>query len=524
MTRRDAAEPWTASVADADAWLAAERAAIAAEVRELEEQLREARVERDRARKELARLRGRGSVRLAFAIESRASTARRVAGRGARQAARATRPNGGRGVADRGGDDPSHPTPAAFREAFLRDLDRRTLRFVVPRGGDPADRWERAIRAAGWPVVADPAAADVAILAPGGAAPLDLPRRPVLVGAGPEHEGDADLTTDVAPGGADTRLVDDLVEALRAWALATRVGIAIGPPSWAVAPTWGDLHFARALQAQLALRGHPARIHILPEWRDAVSARDDVSIHLFGLIPRPVHRGQRSILWVISHPDRVTDRMLDEADRVYVAGDIALEGFRSRTSTPMSGLHQATDPGVFRVEPTGPRHAVLFVGNTRGVRREIVDWMTPTSLDLAIYGQGWAAAIGDTGVVRGDFIPNDQLHSWYGAAGVVLADHWPDMRDAGFLSNRLYDVLASGGAVVSDAVPGIDVEFDGAVATAASPGELRWAVRNGLADPAARRARAERGRIAVLERHTFAHRVETILADLALDTESIARA
>jgi spore maturation protein CgeB len=53
--------------------------------------------------------------------------------------------------------------------------------------------------------------------------------------------------------------------------------------------------------------------------------------------------------------------------------------------------------------------------------------------------------------------------------------------------------------------------------TARSGGELRWAVRDHLADPARRGELAGRGRRAVLERHTFGHRVDAILADLATD-------
>jgi spore maturation protein CgeB len=63
----------------------------------------------------------------------------------------------------------------------------------------------------------------------------------------------------------------------------------------------------------------------------------------------------------------------------------------------------------------------------------------------------------------------------------------------------------------------MDEEFDGGVVSVTSAGELRWAIHDHLADPDRRRELAERGRRAVLERHTFAHRIETILTDLAAD-------
>jgi len=51
----------------------------------------------------------------------------------------------------------------------------------------------------------------------------------------------------------------------------------------------------------------------------------------------------------------------------------------------------------------------------------------------------------------------------YESAGAVLNDHWPAMRREGFISNRLYDVVAAGGRVISDDVEGIDEIFAGAV-------------------------------------------------------------
>ena len=41
----------------------------------------------------------------------------------------------------------------------------------------------------------------------------------------------------------------------------------------------------------------------------------------------------------------------------------------------------------------------------------------------------------------------------------MLADHWDDMREHGFISNRIYDALACGAVVVSDDVAGLDGRF-----------------------------------------------------------------
>ena len=313
-----------------------------------------------------------------------------------------------------------------------------------------------------------------------------------------------------------TNPLDDIQATVSSWLAARRIGIAVGIPEWSEGPAWGDHHFARAVQRQFERRGYPTRVHIRPEWGDGVSARDDVSLHLFGLSARPRLAGQLTLLWVISHPAKVSDQLTAAVDRIYAASDPFAADLVGRTPAPVTSLHQATDPARFHPDPTGPHHDVLFVGNSRGVRRDVLADLVPTTLDLAVYGR-WAPDLLDPAYHRGELVPNDELHRYYGSADIVLNDHWPDMRAAGFLSNRLYDALASGACVVSDHVPGIEEEFDGAVATYADAGELRLLIHDLLADPSRRRALAERGRAAVLDRHTFENRAAVILADVAAD-------
>jgi spore maturation protein CgeB len=114
-------------------------------------------------------------------------------------------------------------------------------------------------------------------------------------------------------------------------------------------------------------------------------------------------------------------------------------------------------------------------------------------------------------VVAGRSLPNDELSAAYAAAGVVLNDHWDDMRAAGFVSNRLFDAVASGARVVTDDVASLDGLFGRSVQTYSGPEDLRRLVT--LRDPdevfgdaAARRAVAER----VRREHSFLARVETL--------------
>jgi GT2 family glycosyltransferase/spore maturation protein CgeB len=306
----------------------------------------------------------------------------------------------------------------------------------------------------------------------------------------------------------------ELREHLLRWADAERFGILVGIPDWEQAPTWGDYHFARALQHQLEQRGNPTRVHLLDEWGRSQAARADVIVHVHGLSDHRPRPSQLNLLWLISHPDRVTPEMCNKYDAVLVASDSFAAELAPRVRVPVVPLHQATDPGRFYPEPTGPAHELLFVGNSRRSRRAILEDLKPVVHDLAVYGKGWTSDLIDPIHVHGEHIPNDQLHRFYSSAAIVLNDHWPDMRAHGFLSNRLYDVLASGGFVISDAAVGLEDEFDGAVVSYSDPEQLRRLIDQYLADEPLRRSLSARGREIVLARHTFAHRAERLI-DLA---------
>ena len=314
------------------------------------------------------------------------------------------------------------------------------------------------------------------------------------------------------PTDASAAVLADTIETeLRRWVAGRRVGILIQADDWEGAATSGDYHFARALQRQFERRGLPATVYFRPEWRTPVSTRDDLLIHLWGRYPVERRSGQTMILWILYHPELVDDELLAAYDLVLVASDRFAEAIAPRSDAPVVSVHQAADPERFRPGMSGPAHDLLFVGNSRGVRRPILDDVTPTPHDLAVYGGGWPPDLLDPAYLRGSSVSNDQLPGYYASAAIVLNDHWQESAEAGFLNNRLYDVLAAGGFVISDEVDGLREEFDDGVVAYHDAAELVQLVERYLGDPTARAERAGRGRRAVLERHTFGHRVDEIL-------------
>ena len=113
--------------------------------------------------------------------------------------------------------------------------------------------------------------------------------------------------------------------------------------------------------------------------------------------------------------------------------------------------------------------------------------------------------------VRKDYIPNQDLAAAYRSAGVVVADHHGSMRTNGFVANRLFDVLASGGLVLSDDVTGLSEIFGDLIPTYSDASELESQLRILLADAALRRRLSAEGRQVVLSEHTLDHRARTWL-------------
>ncbi|MET0384285.1 MAG: glycosyltransferase [Burkholderiaceae bacterium] len=297
---------------------------------------------------------------------------------------------------------------------------------------------------------------------------------------------------------------------------ALRFSIKIGVPSLAEREAWGDHHFALALQRALRKQGHFARIDILPDWNNGLGAGDDVVIVLRGLSVYKPEPTAINLMWLISHPDEVSLAECQGYDHVFVASHEFAEQLGRRLGDKVSPLLQCTDPELFHPDPDPALDVgdVIFVGNSRGQRREAVRFALEAEVDFEVYGSLWEGMLPPERV-KARHIPNRELRRYYSSAGVVLNDHWPDMRNEGFVSNRIFDAGACGAAVLSDDMAACRSLFGDALTYYDSPAALAEGVRTLLGDAPARRARGERLASLIREHHTFDHRVQTLLATVA---------
>ncbi|ROP26704.1 glycosyltransferase [Pseudokineococcus lusitanus] len=275
--------------------------------------------------------------------------------------------------------------------------------------------------------------------------------------------------------------------------------------------TWGDRHFGRAVADALAALGQEVVVDTRHSLGRSTSDLDDVVLAVRGKVPLAPADGAVRLAWVISHPDLVGAEELAAYDRVWAASAAwAADPARGRD---VGVLLQATDPRLFHPAAgegdAVEHHDVLFVGSSRSVYRPVVRVLVEAGRDVAVYGGGWERFL-PPGVLRGSGIDNAALSAAYRGAGLVLNDHWEDMRRSGFASNRLFDAAASGARVVSDHVEGLGDVVGPLVRTYADERELLALVDEGPAGfpPDAERARLGRR---VGELHSFDARARVLL-------------
>jgi GT2 family glycosyltransferase/spore maturation protein CgeB len=220
---------------------------------------------------------------------------------------------------------------------------------------------------------------------------------------------------------------------------------------------WGDFHFANSIARSMRKLGYVVRVDCIESWSMGLADTDDVVIVLSGRENYIPHPHQLNFKWIISHPGSVSFNDLTGFDHVFVASEHHAQMLSDVSSVPVEVMLQCTDIEIFNI-PTHKdeigKHAPIFVGNSRGVFRQAVRWSAELEHDFDLYGFGWEQFISDTRL-KGINIPNDVLSSFYSTSRFTLCDHWEDMKKFGYLSNRAFDVLASGGYLVVDDVTGI---------------------------------------------------------------------
>ena len=114
---------------------------------------------------------------------------------------------------------------------------------------------------------------------------------------------------------------------------------------------------------------------------------------------------------------------------------------------------------------------ILFVGSNWHDRTSL-RYAIESGYYVAVYGYNWEGIV-PYEMYRGNYIENDELNRYYSSAKIVLNDHRPDMKEFGFVNNRIYDATASGAMVISDYMKEIEDTFGDAIPMYKNKEELK---------------------------------------------------
>jgi O-antigen biosynthesis protein len=266
----------------------------------------------------------------------------------------------------------------------------------------------------------------------------------------------AELRAVVVANHTYTRRAGQFREYLREMTGATRIAIKIGAPDLDGVAQWGDWHFAQALAKELRALGYCVWIDPIKTWYDR-TRHADVALVLRGLTAYDPMPDQINIMWLISHPGAVAADELARYDHVFVAA--LTPALAAGNAVSCSSLLQFSDfeqPDTSEIANDALERLlaqispgdIVFVGNTRNVRREFV-LNVHERHGVKFIGRGWDLHVSPDDILA-EYVDNAALPFVYAAAGCVVNDHWPDMLEAGIVSNRVFDVAAAGGFFLSD--------------------------------------------------------------------------
>jgi len=284
----------------------------------------------------------------------------------------------------------------------------------------------------------------------------------------------------------------------------------IGIPSWEESESWGDFHLVKAMGKELEKKGHHCTIQILPEWKGSADCLSDITIHVKGLSRYKPKHGPLNIMWLISHPDKVKIRELKRYDVILVASRPYARQLQGKIDVPVYTLLQFADSGLMYPEPEPDLACqLLFLGNSRRVRRQIIDDLLPTEFDLHVWGADWEGIIPKR-YIKGQYFPYENARKLYSNACIVLNDHWEDMKRHGFINNRIFDALACRAFVLSDRCEDLNNLLHGGVITYQGKRDLHEKVKHFLSHESERKKIASQGYEMVLKQHSLSSGVNNL--------------
>lgn len=269
----------------------------------------------------------------------------------------------------------------------------------------------------------------------------------------------------------------------------------------------GDFFLADDLKAGFEKIGYKVEYRFREDYDDLKLGNAGNVLYFKGYynfehLPDVKKDGRKRVLYLYYIEGLHTD-ILKEVDAVACASQRLIDELIKSVNHNAYYVPQFTNPERFKpAYEKAQKTAVLFVGSNHTARgRKSVDYAIQADADLSVFGKFWDAFL-EPKYLKGQYIDNGELYKYYAGADIVLNDHRNDMFYYGFVSNRIYDVTASGGFVFTDYLPEIEQVYGDSIATYKDFDEFKEKLEYYLINPDKRRQMSEKARQITLENFT----------------------
>ena len=232
----------------------------------------------------------------------------------------------------------------------------------------------------------------------------------------------------------------------------------------------GDFFLAQDLRLGFEKLGYKVEYRFREDFKDMKLGDAGNIIYFkgyynFNPLPQDDVKKRKKVLYMY-YVEGLNGDVLKDADVVASASKKFLDEYILSKGYRGEFVPQFTNPERFRkVELESVKSSeVLFVGSNHTRKgRKSVSYAINSNVNLEVYGKYWNGYIPQE-YLKGNYIENSDLHKYYANAKVVLNDHREDMQYFGFVSNRIYDVSASGGFVFTDYLKEIEEVYGDSIA------------------------------------------------------------
>ena len=225
---------------------------------------------------------------------------------------------------------------------------------------------------------------------------------------------------------------------------------------------WGDLFMAANIRNELFnLYGLNCQICLINDWYNYEIYNCNNVLFLRGIsIYNPKPENNNMVLF-ISHPESYTDEEFKKYNKIICCSKVFYEKIKTNLKLNEDDIIFALQPIAIPDEVKTDKerdilYDAIFIGNKMR-ERESISWLTEDNLNkVKIFGNMWENENIKPVIQNIKFINNKEVIELYFKSKIILIDTWKDMRENGFINNRVLEGLISNNYVLTDNVNGLE--------------------------------------------------------------------